>query len=336
MSPLSFVLAVVVASALVAAMRELARRTGAVAHPNPVISDHVAPVAILGGTAIFIAYLAFRLVAIATTAEALTSWELARLLGVAGFVVLGTLDDLRPLGTTRKLACQLVVCLVAATASGQHDAWSLVAATGFLVVVVNAYNLVDVMDGVLCAIAAPAVVAFAVTPDLVSAHARAQLWLLLACLVGLFVFNRPPATVYAGDAGSLTVGFVLASFWLEAAHEHDPVTAASALFLLVVPTLEVVLLVAARMRRGLSPFSHSPDHFVLRLRDRLGWDRRLILVITAAVATTYAAVPTVVHAAPPLVAAAYAVSLAVAGALAFSMIWRLHPLTPACSRSRTF
>lgn len=335
MGPLTFLFAVAVASVLVGAMRQLALRTGAVAHPNPVISDHVAPVALLGGTAIFITYMAFRLVAITTTAEALTPWELTRLLGVAGFVVLGTFDDLRPLGTTGKLACQVVICLVAVTASGQHDPWSVVAATGFLVLVANAYNLVDVMDGVLCAIAAPAVVAFALTPGLLAPHGRAQVWLLLACLVGLFVFNRPPATVYGGDAGSLTVGFLLASFWLQVSREQDALTAASALLLLVVPALEVVLLVAARMRRGLSPFCHSPDHFVLRLRDRLGWNRPQILLMTAAVVATCAAAPTVVHAAPLLLAASYVALLAVAGCLAFLLVWRLHPTTPACSRSRT-
>lgn len=325
MGPLTFMVALALASTMVAAMRQLALRTGAIARPNPLVSDHLAPVALLGGTAIFTVYLALRLVAVSATDEALSSWELARLLGVAGFLVVGTYDDLRPLPPMAKLACQAVVCLVAAATVEQQDPWVLVASAGFLVLVVNAYNLIDVMDGLLCVVAAPAVAAFAVTPGLVSAETRGELWLMLACLVALFVFNRPPATVYAGDAGALTVGFLLGSFWLEVALQQDPVTAASALLLLVVPTLEVVLLVAARLRRGLSPFRGSPDHFVLRLRDRVGWNRSRILLMSFAVATSYAAGPAVVGHAPPIVAGLYLGLVVVAGCVVFFLVWRLHP-----------
>jgi UDP-GlcNAc:undecaprenyl-phosphate GlcNAc-1-phosphate transferase len=183
-----------------------------------------------------------------------------------------------------------------------------------LLVAVNIYNLVDVMDGLLCTLAAVAAGGLLVAPGLLSGHSRAEVWLLVAGLAGVFAFNRPPAKVYLGDAGSLTIGFLIGSWWLQIADAHGLAAAAPAIAVAAVPLLELSLIVSARLWRGVSPFRGSPDHFALRLQNQLHWTRTRVLVVSGLIGVAFASLPLVLPARAPLptfIVSAATVSLAV-------------------------
>jgi UDP-N-acetylmuramyl pentapeptide phosphotransferase/UDP-N-acetylglucosamine-1-phosphate transferase len=112
---------------------------------------------------------------------------------------------------------------------------------------------------------------------------RFECWALLAALGAAFVFNRPPAKIYLGDAGALGLGFFLGALFLESLTDSAPSLAFVHLSAFVVPLFEVALLMVARGRRRLSPFQASPDHFALRLRHQGGWTSTRVLVVTGAV-----------------------------------------------------
>lgn len=325
MTPAVFLLSLVTAAACVAVGRRLAIVTGVVARPNPVVSDHVKPVALLGGTAVFSVFLVLPVLRLGFAGNGVRSWDIARLIGVAGFVVVGTVDDCRPFGPVGKLVCEIVVCGAALVALGDSPLLRLVVETVILVTLVNAYNLVDVMDGLLCTISLPAFAGFLLTPGLLPSESKSVLWLAVACVLALFLYNRPPASVYGGDAASLPIGFLVGSCWLEVARVHEFVTASAAILLVSVPLAEVALIVAARIRRRVSPFRPSRDHFSLRLRDQLGWSRPRILMVTLLVAGAYCAVPATVSSAPALVGAAYVSLCVVIGLICMWMCWRLNP-----------
>lgn len=145
-------------------------------------------------------------------------------------------------------------------------------------------------------------------------------------MAALFLFNRPPASIYSGDAGSLTIGYLLGYCWLDFARREGVVASAPTLFLLAVPLGEVALLIAGRLPRGLSPFRPSPDHFFLRLRAQQGWSRPRILMATVGVAAALTSAPAATIASTSF-GAAY-LSACVVGIFAvFWLCWRLYPPT---------
>src|SRR5262249_13177170 len=130
----------------------------------------------------------------------------------AGYLALGLWDDLRPLRPLGKLILQLAFAGLAAwharsdggpTGVGALDAALRVA---WIVLLVNAVNVTDVCDGLAGGIAA---IGFAFLGAW-SPAGRPLAWGLAAACAGFLVFNRPPASIFMGDAGSHLLGYALA------------------------------------------------------------------------------------------------------------------------------
>lgn len=319
------VVAAAVFAATIAAAGRLAPRLGMVARPNPIVRSHRAPVPYLGGTALVAAYLALLAGSWWLGGAPPARDVLARSAAALTFVVLGTWDDARPLGPWSKLMIQSLVCagylLVTGTPAGPGLAIKLLV----LVTLMNAYNIIDVMDGLLCVLAGLAVLGLLAIPASATAHLLPELVLMLIGLGMLFPFNRPPARIYAGDAGSLTLGFLVAAWGLAALGNGDAVAALPIAGLWAVPLLELALVVPARLRQGRSPLQGSPDHFALRLQDQLGWSKWRVLGVAAATGACFAAAPWVaVHLATPVIAL-YTVACAGAAVIAWLALWRIPP-----------
>ncbi|MDQ4068251.1 MAG: undecaprenyl/decaprenyl-phosphate alpha-N-acetylglucosaminyl 1-phosphate transferase [Actinomycetota bacterium] len=280
----------------------------------------------LGGTAVFAGFLTLKLFEVASGRGGIAAWDVGLVTGVVCFILLGTVDDCRPLTPSVKLVAQTAATVPALVLSGgEYGTTGLIGATLFLVLLVNAYNLVDVMDGLLCILAGPAIASLVLTPGLVPTEWKFELWVALGSVSALFLFNRPPARIYGGDAGSMTLGFLLGYIWLGLAGREGLAEAAPVLVLFAIPLAEVALLVAARARRGLSVFRASPDHFSLRVRDQRGWSRWRILAMTFAVGGALSLAPPVMSITPRGVGLSYVAACAAVLAVLFACCWRLHP-----------
>jgi UDP-GlcNAc:undecaprenyl-phosphate GlcNAc-1-phosphate transferase len=318
---LELTLVTIAVAGTVSVARRVALSNGYVARPNPVVSSHTDPVALLGGTAMFVAFLTVDSASLLLGFTSPNRAAVGRLVGVLAFVVLGTWDDVRRLGPATKFAGEIVAATLAVIVGGMHlgpvDIF-------VLLIAVNIFNFVDVMDGLLCILAAVAAGGLLVTPALLSGEPRAEVYLLLAGLTGVFTFNRPPARVYLGDAGSLTIGFLIGSWWLQAAEMHG-LGAAPALAIAAIPLLELMLIVSARLRRGVSPFRPSPDHYALRLQDQLHWTRTRVLVVSAFVGLLFAAVPLVLTTHDLVVTAVVSVASVAIASVLWVLCWTLAP-----------
>ena len=233
----------------------------------PRVRSHRQPVPYLGGAGLIVGWVA--IVAL-LGAPGPDTW--LRIATALAFVAFGTWDDLRPFGPTVKLVVQVAICAAylawSGTPPGLTFAWKLLA----LATVVNAFNLIDVMDGLLCLVSAIAVAGLLFVPGLAPDALRPELIAMLAGLCALFFFNRPPARIYAGDAGSLTLGFLVGA-WLLHAADHLPAPAGLSLVgLVAAPAIELPLLVVARLSRGLSPPAPGPPG--MEQVGRVGGDHR--------------------------------------------------------------
>jgi UDP-GlcNAc:undecaprenyl-phosphate GlcNAc-1-phosphate transferase len=221
--------------------------------------------------------------------------------------VLGVVDDRRPMGAMGKLVVMVVpavgfVWLTDSRLLTLMDpyvggAWlSVVLTVVWIVMVTNAMNFIDNMDGLSAGIAAIAGGLF-----LVGALMNAQwfvgvvLALLVGGCVGFLVFNFPPARVFMGDGGSLVIGFVLAAMTVRTTYIAPGAEGPSAgawyavlmpIAVLAVPLYDFVSVTMIRITQGKSPFKGDLQHFSHRIRERGLSGRATILVIYALTACT--------------------------------------------------
>ena len=127
--------------------------------------------------------------------------------------VVGLLDDCRPLGALPKFAAQLAVALFTAWPMGIRVAEalsppiSILLTVLWIVLITNAFNFLDNMDGLSAGVAAIAAAIFAVAAmGAGQVFVPMMAWVVVGALLGFLVFNFSPASIYMGDAGSLVVG----------------------------------------------------------------------------------------------------------------------------------
>lgn len=208
-------------------------------------------------------------------------WPL--LAGAGALVLVGVWDDAKALRPRLKLAFQIAVCAaVVAPADLQVDFlrhWSVVlawvAAFGWMVLVTNAYNLLDHADGLSGAVAFIGAVTLTGGAILSNDAESARLWSCMAAAIAGFLFlNRPPARIYMGDAGSMAIGFLIAcgtlqtTFW-PSAEGGAPLGVLSPLLICAIPLFDTIAVMVKRLRRGRPLMQGDRNHISHRL-TRLG------------------------------------------------------------------
>lgn len=250
-----------------------AQRRGILDHPG-LHKGQASPIPYLGGAAIIGAFAAVILGAALVRPPVDGFAELAVILGAA--VILGLLglgDDLRGLSPWFRLGVELVagVAIWATPAGAQvftSDALNLVITVLWVVGVTNAMNLLDNMDGLSAGIAFIASFFLFVMAAHNGQFLVATLAIALAgCAAGFLRSNFHPARIYMGDAGSLFLGFMLATLSLKLRFPIAPrvVGLGVPVVLLAIPLFDTVLVTINRLYHHRSPLSGGRDHTSHRL-----------------------------------------------------------------------
>ena len=150
----------------------------------------------------------------------------------------------------------------------------------WVMAVVNAFNMIDNHDGIAALVAAMSTLGIAAISISSGYHLVAAFSLAVAgaCL-GFFVHNKPPATIFLGDAGSMFLGFLVAALALKVDLPEGSwvVRLAVAALLVAVPLFDEALVVVARIREHRPVMLGSTDHSAHRLRA-LGWSKNQVVV----------------------------------------------------------
>lgn len=288
----TFALAAGLAAWLTPLVRDAALRFGIVDAPDGRLKTHAEPVAYLGGLAIFLAFLLSLALTVPFEKEVL-----ALLLSASIVVLVGLVDDLGSLPPWTKLAGQAVAVAVLLK-SGIFirlvvlPPWLAIAlSVVWLLAVANAFNLIDIMDGLSAGTAAVAAAALLVVADW---NGRTTAAMILAALAGscagFLRLNFEPARIYMGDAGSLFLGLMLGALAMDNAYTavNDLAAVAPAL-ILGVPLFDMLFVMYVRWRRGMPVMLGSPDHVALRLRKWRLTTRQTVVVSYAVTALLGAA-----------------------------------------------
>ena len=155
-----------------------------------------------------------------------------------------------------------------------------------IIVVMNAYNLIDGIDGLAATISIITSSVFAWFFYMNGEQAYAMLgFTFAASLLAFLIFNFPPAKIFMGDTGSMMCGVVnaiLVIHFIETATTSKVfnVTASPALGfgILIMPLLDTLRVFAIRILHGRSPFSPDRNHLHHILLDR-GLSHKVITMI---------------------------------------------------------
>jgi UDP-GlcNAc:undecaprenyl-phosphate GlcNAc-1-phosphate transferase len=300
-------------------VRRLAVRGGAMAAPRD-RDVHAIPTPRLGGVAMYGGVLAGMLLAahLPTLRFVGQQYDEPRAVVIAGglIVALGAIDDKWPLDALTKLAGQIVaagamvllgVRLASLVLPGMHGEVVLTTDVGvpltvlLTVLLVNAVNFIDGLDGLAAGVVAIAAAAsFTFSYSLSANHQllRAQPATLLAAIlvgtcIGFLPHNFTPARIFMGDSGSMLIGLMLAASTTSITGEVDygsaGLTESLPLFVpvlvpvlvLAVPFVDLLLAVVRRTRARRSPFSPDKMHLHHRLLELGHSQRRAVLLMYA-------------------------------------------------------
>jgi UDP-GlcNAc:undecaprenyl-phosphate GlcNAc-1-phosphate transferase len=280
---------------LTPAVMLLARRAGALDHPSP-RRIHREPVPTLGGLAFVVAVLGVAWCARVLPGPA-RELDVRPLLGLTfaaiPMLALGLVDDLRGTNPWTKLAVQACAALLLVRfgygvplltnpfgPTIETGVMSGPLAVLWVLVVVNAINLIDGLDGL-----ASGVVFVAAATLWWVGHSHADFYvmfiasLLIGSTLGFLRWNFPPARVFMGDTGSHFLGLTLAAAAL--LENRKETTALTLLFPLVamgVPIADSVRAFLRRLGRGQHVFHADTEHIHHRLLA-LGLGPRQVLFV---------------------------------------------------------
>jgi UDP-N-acetylmuramyl pentapeptide phosphotransferase/UDP-N-acetylglucosamine-1-phosphate transferase len=298
------VIAALLSAGLIVVLRPLLRRY-ALAHPNA-RSSHRDPTPQGGGIAVVAATIATAWLATILFAF-ISAQNLHQLIALTAAVALlalvGMVDDLRGLAVAPRLALQCVIvgALAAAVPADLHIVPALplwmerVALTVVGVWFVNLVNFMDGIDWMTVTEVVPITAALALFGALgaVSPLGMLVALALLGGILGFAPFNRPVATLFLGDVGSLPIGLLLGWLLLDlAAHGH----AAAAMLLPLYYLADATLTLLRRLVRGERVWEAHRSHFYQQATDRRVTVRQIVArVLLLNVALAALALLTVFH-----------------------------------------
>jgi UDP-GlcNAc:undecaprenyl-phosphate GlcNAc-1-phosphate transferase len=291
---LCFIVAAAVAAAATPPAIALAKRAGALAHPNA-RRVHSTPTPMWGGLAMLVGFLAAAIVLSLMRDRAVVggvpSVQLAGvLLGACLIALLGAIDDRFEMRALPKLMGQIACAAlllpfgVAITGLAGHDLapWvGYVLTIIWVVAIVNAINFIDGLDGLaagVVGIASVALAAIAFSRGQIAAAAMSAA--LAGATVGFLPYNFNPARVFMGDLGSHFLGYTAAAIAVLGTFK---IAASLALLAPVVafavPILDTLWAMVRRYRNGQSIAHADRNHFHHRLLERGLSQRQAVLII---------------------------------------------------------
>ena len=227
----------------------LAPVIGAMDVPGDKRRMHRSPVPRSGGLAVFPSVF----IALAACRSDLL---LTLLIGCAVIFAAGLSDDIISLSPTKKLAAQSAAALLTLIVGRElllpesASAYDIIFAFLWIVLLTNAFNLIDGLDG-LCA-----GVGITASLFIFAVSGRSEALVPAAALIGFLPMNRHPARMFLGDSGAMSIGFILSVLTLPVILDGNDATGYfSAAMIFALPLLDTL---SAFLRRALS--GHSPFH----------------------------------------------------------------------------
>lgn len=261
--------------------KQIAQKTGAIDVPDSKRKFHSAPTPRLGGIAIMTGFVVsavcFELIFTGKTDGRI----LATVLGGIVICGVGMLDDIYDLSAISKFLVQIAVSLGAVLLGGSIEfvtlfgktinlgIWSVPITVFWMVLVINALNLLDGLDGLACGVALLSSVTLLLISILMGDPVCAVISAALCgASLGFLPYNANPAAVFMGDCGSTFFGYVFACLSVFGLFKGVTVISAVApVLVFALPMVDVISAACLRISRKESPFKPDRSHLHYKLID---------------------------------------------------------------------
>lgn len=255
---------------------------------------HRQPLPRIGGVAIIVAYFGSCLIVSAFSSTTPAGFGITKSLAPAALLVFGAglLDDIIGLKPWHKLAVEVLAAFLVVSSGiyvrNMPPAVGIVCTVPWLVLCINSMNLIDGLDGLAAGIAL-----LATFTILAASMFHGSLGLAIATaplagvLLGFLLFNFNPASIFLGDSGSLSIGFLLGCYSILWSGDSSSFpNLAAPVVALAVPLADTTLAIVRRFLRAQPIFSPDRAHVHHRL-IALGFSHRravLLLYLAASIA----------------------------------------------------
>lgn len=295
---------------VVPAIRGLFRHLGIIDKPDAERKLQKNAVSLGGGVAVFITlcgtfaavllgdrYLGDRLLG-----ELDSRWHVL-FYSAGALMLVGLVDDALTLRGRQKLLLQITIVLAVvgtgtvvqsvALFGKQFDlgVFAFPLTVLWLLAAINALNLIDGADGMASTAGAIisgglAILCVQTGSPLGAAVAAA----LCGSLLGFLVFNRPPASIYLGDAGSMVIGLFVGVISIWGSVKGSTLLSVAPLLVLTLPLFDSSIAILRRVLTGRSIYATDRAHLHHRLLDRFSHPMMLFVVAILTAITSFASI----------------------------------------------
>ncbi len=288
---------------ITAPIRTLALRVGAVDAPTLARKTQKEPIPYLGGVAIAVGIVGASYGSLLAVDFTLENFELASFVLIPAIAIsaMGLWDDLKGLEPWPRLVAQTATGIIVAVILTATDTMGFAfdsqvlnyAITVLWIVgVCNSINFFDNHDGGAAGtVTVITFFLFFIAYDRQQVLVSALAIVTAGATAGFLLWNRHPAKIYMGDAGSLFLGIIISVLTIRLSPGVVPTykSLAIPLFLMATPILDTTVAVISRIARGISPFQGGRDHLSHRLM-RKGLNRRITAFTLWGLAALYGAI----------------------------------------------
>ena len=201
-------------------------------------------------------------------------------------LVFGVIDDWQELSVRAKFLIQIITTslLIVFGIRTQivyiGNLFNIIITFIWILAITNAFNHLDIMDGLASGTALTVSFSFFVISLLNGDIKTVILTLsLIGAILSFLIYNLPPAKIYLGNTGSHFLGFVLAAIALVVSYAplERKIALLSPLLILGLPIFDTAFLILMRIKKGKLIFRKSNDHLALRFLSR-GYSKKKSLL----------------------------------------------------------
>ena len=278
---LSVAAALIVSFLMTPPVKAFAYKVGAIDVPKDNRRMPKVPIPRLGGLAIFIGFMVSTLLF-----NEIDMQMRGILLGSVIIVLLGVVDDIKPLPAMLKFVVQIIASLVPISHGVVIQAlsnpnvfsgnayWvlgglSLPITILWIVGITNAVNLIDGLDGLANGVSAICATTMLIIALLVAdAGVALTMAALVGACVGFMPYNTNPAKMFMGDTGATFLGFILATMSIQGLFKFYALISFAVPFLILgLPIFDTAFAMIRRIAKGQSPMKPDRSHVHHRLID---------------------------------------------------------------------
>ncbi len=292
--------ALITAFVITLAMTPLAGKLAAVCgcydRPDGTRKLHKKPVPYFGGLSILLGFVLSAVLFSLLMLGAIPQSIAVMVIGGMSICFVGVIDDMYDMPSLLKFFFQIVISAFTAYFGGAIEyttlfdktivfgVFSIPVTVLWMVLIINAVNLIDGLDGLASGVSALESFALLITSvvmgNTVCIIASAA---LCGAVLGFLPYNANRATIFMGDAGSMLIGYIMACisvFGLFKAQALFSIVVPALIFAL--PILDTVVAFFRRIAKGQSPFKADRSHLHHKLIDNGFTPKQSVIAIYCA------------------------------------------------------